>query len=677
MNRPGPSRWTLLLLLWFPPGLIASCQDSGSTSADSDSEETDCPCGSITDLSTQDLDSNVLSRHVVAQLDRPGGITLTCTLTEAPGRWVQFIPAHTDWQYLDDGSLPAVGWTEPGFEADGWKEGRAPLGYEDERNTELSQEGTSGKASLTAYFRTEFQVDDPELHGDLEISWVKDDGIVLTLNGTEVLRDNLPEGELSQTTEALEKITGSDEDTWNHDTVASSQLRAGMNVLAAEVHQSDQYSHDLSFDARLLAWQQGPEPPPEEVHLLETDTCATTHTLSLHGLLPEATYQCAVQTSCGDTPETFEIRTAQVPEILPRLAIQDQLSNTLSGSYTLFSHSTPCTGDDSNRLVIVDPGGQIRWYWQHPTLSGESTTDIEAELLADGTLLVAGGEHKEGRPILVDLDGEIVYEAGYEELGEHLYHHDVQWQENQILGLVEVQGEEEIEYFGFVRLDPASDTMTWSWDNRDAHAAGTMPRSSNAEMAQDPYHANALAGLTDQDGDGVYVSLLHANVILRIDETSGEMSWVLGEGGDFTLVDPDGALLGEEAWFSGLHAIDVYDDRLWVYDNGWSRSESRALLYTLDTPNLTAELTFSYAEAGWHERVWGDADELPSGNVLIDMGHAWCLGGNESHLGSLAEIDVNTRESIWRLDFLDPDDASYRSQRVDGCDLFHNTRWCP
>ena len=57
-----------------------------------------------------------------------------------------------------------AGFEKPGFEADGWKEGRAPLGYEDERNTELSQEGTSGKASLTAYFRTEFQVDDPELH---------------------------------------------------------------------------------------------------------------------------------------------------------------------------------------------------------------------------------------------------------------------------------------------------------------------------------------------------------------------------------------------------------------------------------------------------------------------------------------------------------------------------------
>jgi hypothetical protein len=151
----------------------------------------------------------------------------------------------------------------------------------------------------------------------------------------------------------------------------------------------------------------------------------------------------------------------------------------------------------------------------------------------------------------------------------------------------------------------------------------------------------------------------------------------LGKRGDFTLLDKSGQPASDEGWYNGMHAIDVYDDRIWVYDNGWDQDNSRALMYTLDTENWTAELTFEYSEAGWREPVWGDADELASGNVLINMGHTWCKGGNESHFGALVELDVNTKEPIWRLDFLDRDDASYRSQRVDGCALFQNSRWCP
>jgi hypothetical protein len=120
----------------------------------------------------------------------------------------------------------------------------------------------------------------------------------------------------------------------------------------------------------------------------------------------------------------------------------------------------------------------------------------------------------------------------------------------------------------------------------------------------------------------------------------------------------------------------VWGDRLWIYDNGWDYDETRALMYTLDTDTMTAELTFAYAEAGWEEHVWGDADELDNGNVLINMGHAWCKGGNESHFGALTELAVPSATPIWRADFLDRDDASYRAQRVHGCELFANSRWC-
>ncbi len=652
--------------------VVAACTDDGDDTGTPTA--LDCDCGSITAVSAASMSVNALSRSIELTIDGAAEVDVTCTLTQAPSAWYQLVTAHAEWQYLDDGSLAGDGWTATGFDDGGWSEGRAPLGYGDEANTELDLSASTGGDVLTAWFRVEFHLEDPAAYETLELSWLRDDGIALYLNGTEVARDNLPDGALTPETGAEEKIAGGDEDEWFH-TELSSGWVAGTNVLAAEVHQYDKYSEDLSFDARLIGWR-APATVPVEVHQLSSEACGEDQSLSLHGLLPQATYSCQATPTCGGPPELFQFETGPLPDDLPRVAIQPLLPGNLSGTYTLFTHTLDCTEDYTNRLVVVDPEGQIRWYWEHPYLDASSSADIEAEVLDDGTIIVAGGEHKDGAPLIIDADGTIVYEADYANLGDHLYHHDIQWQDGQYLGLVEVDGDEDIEYFGFVRVDPTTDTVSWEWDNRAAHAAGTMPTSQNDE--KDPYHANSLAGVTDDLGAGVYASLLHANVILRIDEATGEQSWVLGRRGDFELVDTDGLPADSDAWFNGMHGIDVYGDRLWVYDNGWDVKQSRALMYTLDTDTMTAELTFAYSEAGWSEPVWGDADELASGNVLIDMGHAWCKGGNDSHLGALAEIGVPDKEPIWRLDFLDKDDASYRAQRIDGCTMFgSNTRYCP
>ncbi len=674
MNVP---RWLTLSAL----ASLAACTGDTTTATDSstpppDSGTSECACGSITSASASSLPVNALSQGITVALDGESGMNVTCTLTEAPGVWHQFVTAHAVWQYLDDGSPAADGWTDLGFDGGSWSTGRAPLGYGDEANTELDPTASTDGDVLTAWFRVEFEVDDPARYAELTLSWLKDDGVALYLNGTAVVRDNLPDEALTPETGAVDKLSGSEEDEWNHSEL-SGGLLAGTNVLAAEVHQADKYSNDLSFDARFVGWQAAPDTPPSEVHTLSSATCATSHTLELHGLLPDATYRCEARATCGGGAEAFTLTTGSLPADLPDVAIQPLLGSAgLDGVYTLFTHSRDCTEDYTNRLVVVDPEGQIRWYWEHPTLKSSSSADIEAELLPDQTILVAGGEDKDGDPLIIDLAGDPVYEAGYDGLDDHIYHHDIEWEDGSYLGLVEVEGDPDIEYFGFVRVDIATDTVTWEWDNRQDHQDGTMPKSQSND--NDPYHSNSLASMTDSLGPGVATSLLHANVVLKINEATGETDWVLGKRGDFTLLNPDGSAAGDEGWFSGMHGIDVYDDRLWVYDNGWDTDNSRALLYTLDTTAWTAELTFEFAEAGWEEPVWGDADELSTGDVLIDMGHAWCKGGNESHFGALAEIAVPSGEDIWRLDFLDRDDASYRAQRVGGCDLFPgNGRYCP
>jgi hypothetical protein len=137
--------------------------------------------------------------------------------------------------------------------------------------------------------------------------------------------------------------------------------------------------------------------------------------------------------------------------------------------------------------------------------------------------------------------------------------------------------------------------------------------------------------------------------------------------------------VGPGTWFTNLHAIDVFPspagDRLFVYDNG-SAGRSRAVAYTLDPAAREATQVFEWTEPTWFEPYWGDADETPDGTVLIAMAHAWCLGGALDHPGALVEVDEATGEVVWRLDFLDSDDSTYRAQRIDGCAIFANERYC-
>ena len=58
------------------------------------------------------------------------------------------------------------------------------------------------------------------------------------------------------------------------------------------------------------------------------------------------------------------------------------------------------------------------------------------------------------------------------------------------------------------------------------------------------------------------------------------------------------------------------------------------------------------------------------------MAHASCQGAAPDHLGALVDVDEATGEVLWRVDFLDLDDSTYRAQRIDGCAMFADDRYC-
>lgn len=156
------------------------------------------------------------------------------------------------WKYLDDGSDQGSGWKEPGFDESSWAEGPAQLGYGNKGEATLLSYGPDENNKYPAYyFRQSFNIGDPAAFGDsLGINIHLDDGAVLYLNGAEVLRVNMPEGEITyQSLAADDAIASSSFLRYN---ISAENLTAGKNVLAVSVHQMSVSSSDIQFDMEMF-----------------------------------------------------------------------------------------------------------------------------------------------------------------------------------------------------------------------------------------------------------------------------------------------------------------------------------------------------------------------------------------------------------------------------------------
>lgn len=167
------------------------------------------------------------------------------------------------WRYVDDGTLPGADWASPNYIDSGWKSGHGQFGYGDVPDgkaqidvvTEIEFGFSPQFKHITYYFRTFFEVSDKEDIKSLISNIKVDDGIVVYLNGFEVLRRNLPGGIIGPETLAESAIEGADEATFFPAdlSVSVANLFNGTNVLAVEVHQVSAASPDVTFDLELFA----------------------------------------------------------------------------------------------------------------------------------------------------------------------------------------------------------------------------------------------------------------------------------------------------------------------------------------------------------------------------------------------------------------------------------------
>ncbi len=161
------------------------------------------------------------------------------------------VAAGSTWRYLDNGTNQGTAWRAGTFNDSAWKQGAAELGYGDgDEATVVSFGPNANQKYVTTYFRRQFSVD-PSTLSTVTLQLKRDDGAVVYLNGTEIVRSNMPAGTITSTTLAAD--AGTTENQFFSYTIPTSALVNGSNTLAVEVHQTNRTSSDVSFDLSLAA----------------------------------------------------------------------------------------------------------------------------------------------------------------------------------------------------------------------------------------------------------------------------------------------------------------------------------------------------------------------------------------------------------------------------------------
>ncbi|MCG9792576.1 alkaline phosphatase PhoX [Flavobacterium algicola] len=149
------------------------------------------------------------------------------------------------WKYDDKGVQLVDQWKTPSFDNSSWLSGNGPLGYGDPVTTTIT------KPLNTAYFSKDFSINLSDLSTTMELGIMRDDGIVVFLNGVEILRDNMPEGTITYATISNSTIDGADESVYNIFSIPKSKFVEGTNRLSIELHNRGAGSSDLRMDAYL------------------------------------------------------------------------------------------------------------------------------------------------------------------------------------------------------------------------------------------------------------------------------------------------------------------------------------------------------------------------------------------------------------------------------------------
>lgn len=180
-----------------------------------------------------------------------------------PSAWAttfSLIDSGDTWKYLANGTDPGANFKNPAFDDSSWFSGNSSFGFGDTPadTTTLPYGPNASNKYKAYYFRHTFNVPSGTPVSFLTIGLRRDDGAIVYLNGTEVRRDNMPDGPVTYNVLANVGVDGANETAFTETIIPASLLVSGQNTIAVEVHQNSVGSSDLHFSLYLNASDAAP-----------------------------------------------------------------------------------------------------------------------------------------------------------------------------------------------------------------------------------------------------------------------------------------------------------------------------------------------------------------------------------------------------------------------------------
>ncbi|MFC6234442.1 PKD domain-containing protein [Leucobacter soli] len=291
-------------------------------------------------------------------------LTKTVTVSEGPAvpTTREVVSVGTSWAYLYGVNAPPSDWAQVGFNPSGWSTGAGPIGYGSTLvATNLNPVANTADRPRAVYFRSTFDVEDASKVVSLDLSAIGDDGVVVYVNGVEVGRNNMRDGEVTYLTYAplARRVTVAQNDMLTVE-VPRNLLVSGTNVIAAETHVNFRATPDVTFWATAALTELSGPAAPNEAPQAVFDYLATNLDVAFDG--------------SGSSDEDGTIASWAW-----------SFGDGSTGSGALASHAYTVAGDYDVTLTVTDDRGGTGTSTQRVTVTAPTGVPTTREVVSVGT----------------------------------------------------------------------------------------------------------------------------------------------------------------------------------------------------------------------------------------------------------------------------------------------------
>ncbi len=365
----------------------------------------------------------------------------------------------------------------------------------------------------------------------------------------------------------------------------------------------------------------------------------TEHIVPIYGLYNGETTQVELTLDSGET-STFEVTTEAQELNIGEITAEMLDDSSYDYSQLILACSTGGT------LYAVDSKGEIRWVYQDGgTLGVHQLTNGHLVLPASYTLKTS--YYKSGIKE-VDFTGKVYKE--YAIPGG--MHHDFYTMSNGNYLVASDSPDFSSVEDCIVEIDKDNGEVVWELNMADILEPGDGSSASNESDGSeelDWFHNNGV--WYDEENDLVLLSARHVDSIVAINKSDKTLAWILGDPDGWEKVDEKYFFtpVGDDfEWQYAQHQVTLLDNGdVMMFDNGTAKVKredndkrvtgddvySRAVVYHIDTENMTIQQVFQYGKergAEWYS-------DWISGSVSLDgtVNNLWITAG--SHLYSAEE----------------------------------------